>query len=280
MSCEDENRKSKDKFWIIAMVLLTLVICSLIYVIVTMSLNLKKEAVGMSIDMKKEMLEIRQIQSEQFSKHIETNQFLLSTIDWSTRRTKMILFIRDQIVNEWRRIGEKIVLEEAYLIAETIVKECDNFLNINPFIVLATQNIESSFRKRAVSPMGARGINQIMPSTGRLLAAHFGVEYSDSLLFNIQTSTKFAVKLLDILYAQYNDWDYVLADYNGGPWQAYYYRKDKQLLAKETADYVPKILNKKTCYDSLFAKYKISDQIDKVNLANNKNQIDRLAYNK
>ena len=101
MSCEDENRKSKDKFWIIAMVLLTLVICSLIYVIVTMSLNLKKEAVGMSIDMKKEMLEIRQIQSEQFSKHIETNQFLLSTIDWSTRRTKMILFIRDATLLSW-----------------------------------------------------------------------------------------------------------------------------------------------------------------------------------
>ncbi|MDD5650474.1 MAG: transglycosylase SLT domain-containing protein [Candidatus Nanoarchaeia archaeon] len=247
---EDKGKKSKDKFWLIMVVILILIIGMLTYLLITITFNMKKE-----------MVSIRQTQDQQFNRHIETNQFLLSTIDWSMRRMKLTLFMRDQIVDEWKRINQQVNLDEAYLISETIMRECENYSYIDPFFILSTQFVESSFRKKAVSNMGARGINQIMPATGRLLAGYFGMEYSDSLLFNIPISTKFAVKLFDFLYAQYNEWNIVLADYNGGPWQAHYYQKDKKTLAKETAEFVPKVLNRKALYDSLFVKYKINDQM-------------------
>ena len=243
MSAEEKHKA--NRIWIVV-VILALVIVALGY-----TLNM----------INKDLKQIKEIQNEQFSKNIETNQFLLSTIDWSTRRMKLILFIRGQIVEEWKRIGIKIKHDEAYLIAETIVKECENYSYIDPLFVLSTQYVESSFNKKAISQVGAIGLNQIMPSTGKLLAGYFGIQYYDSLLFNIKISTKFAIKLIDFSYSQYNDWEAVLADYNGGPWQAHYYRKNKAKLAEETAKFVPNVMKRKKMYDSLFVQYKVDDQM-------------------
>ena len=243
----DGERKKNYKLWTLIFLLLIL---SFVYPFFLFRLY------------KKETFDIRQTQDEQYTRHIETNQFLLSTIDWSSRRTNLILFMRDQIELEWKRVKFPVNLDEAYLIAETIVRECENYSYIDPFFVLATQNIESSFNKLAKSKAGAKGINQFMPSTGRILAGHFGQEYSDSLLYNIKVSTKFAFKLIDILYTQYKEWDLVLADYNGGPYQAYYYKYDKSSLSKETSKYVPDVLNKKVIYDSLFIKYRINEKMN------------------
>lgn len=241
-----KKSKSKSFLWVVIVIVLSLIVTALAY-----SLNV----------LNKEICQIRQTQDEQFNKHIETNQFLLSTIDWSSRRMKMTLFIRDQIVTEWKRAKSESNLDEAYLIAETIVRECENYSYIDPFLILATQYIESTFNKKAVSIVGAKGLNQIMPATGRLLAGYFGIAYSDSLLFDISTSTRFSVKLFDILYTQYNNWSVCLADYNGGPWQAHYYKKDKSRLAEETANFIPNVLNRKKLYDSLFIQYKVDDQM-------------------
>lgn len=209
-----------------------------------------------------ELRDIKRVQSEQFEQHLVTNQFLLSTIDWSSRRTRVILFMRDCIVEQWKNKGVKYNIEEAYAIAESIMKECDNYEYIDPFFVLALQCIESKFNRLAVSPMGAIGICQIMPTTGKLLAGYFGIEYTDSLLFNLRINIKFAVKLIDFLYSQYSNWEQVLADYNGGPWQAYYYRYNKSKLTEETKNFVPNVLKKKGEYDSLFMKYKIEEKIN------------------
>lgn len=235
--------------WILAVFFL-LVSAGLTYVIIAMSKNLNNE-----------ILDIKKVQTEQFVRHTETNQFLLSTVDWSSRRAQLTLFMRDQVVNQWKRAGVKINHDEAYKIAETNLKECDNYSYIDPFLILATQCIESSFNRKAKSKMGALGLNQFMPATGRLLAGYFGMEYHDSLLYNVEVSTKFAVKLFDMLYAQYQVWDEVLAGYNGGPWQAYYYKNEKEKLAEETSKYVPDVLSKKSEYDTLFVKYRIEERI-------------------
>lgn len=225
-----------------------------------------KENNGISHEMTEindRIMNIKDIQQQQFIRHIETNQFLLSTIDWSSRRIRCTLFMRDEIVREWKRIGIKLSIDEAYLIAETNLKECESYSYIDPFLILAMQCVESGFTKKAKSPMGALGLNQIMPSTGRLLASYYKLSYSDSLLYDIRTSIRLSVKLFDILYAQYKDWELVLADYNGGPWQAYYYTKNKSKLSPETKKYVPNVLAKKKQYDNLFLKYRLEDKIEK-----------------
>jgi soluble lytic murein transglycosylase-like protein len=246
---ERKERKRLSVSWVVALFFI-LISSGLTCLIVTMSRSLNRE-----------ILDIKKVQDEQFVRHTETNQFLLSTIDWSSRRAQLILFMRDQIISQWRISHIKVNLDEAYLISETILKECENYLYIDPFLILATQCIESKFVRDARSKAGARGINQIMPSTGRIMAGHFGMEYTDSLLYNIPISTKFAVKLFDFLYAQYQAWDVVLADYNGGPWQAYYYRTKKSDMAEETRGYIPDVLAKKKEYAELFVKYRIDDRI-------------------
>lgn len=247
---EKRGKKSSTTIgWSLALFFL-IVSIGLTFLILILSRNLNKE-----------ITDIKKVQDEQFILHTETNQFLLSTIDWSSRRSQLILFMRDQIVLQWKKSGIKINLDDAYQIAEANLRECENYSYIDPFLILATQCIESKFTKLARSSMGALGLNQFMPSTGRLLAGHFGMEYTDSLLYNIGISTKFAVKLFDVLYAQHRSWDVVLADYNGGPWQAYYYKNKKEDLVKETKDYVPDVLRKKAEYDTLFLKYRIEGKI-------------------
>lgn len=250
--------------WIIAIFFIA-VTSGLTFLIITLSNRMNQE-----------ILDIKKVQDEQFVRHTETNQFLLSTIDWSSRRAQLILFMRDQIVDQWKKNGVEVNFDEAYLIAETNLKECENYSYIDPFLILATQCVESQFNKSAKSPVGALGLNQFMPSTGRLLATHFGIEYQDGLLYDVEVSTKFAVKLFDILYAQYNAWDVSLADYNGGPWQAYYFKNKKSDLAKETEKYVPDVLNKKRYYDTLFVKYRMNERV-KNSLAGDMND-DNFAY--
>lgn len=209
----------------------------------------------------KELTEIRDVQKDQYNEHIVTNQFLLSTIDWSSFRAKMTLYIRDMIVEEWKRIQVRVDMDDAYQIAESVVKECESYPHIDPFFVISMQNVESSFRKDMVSPMGAKGVNQIMPSTGRLLCGFFGWSYSDSILYDIKSSTHLAVKLLDVLYADYNNWELILAAYNGGPYQAYYYKKEKSKLSLETSVYVPNVIAKQNQYSQRFKTYRIDSKL-------------------
>jgi hypothetical protein len=243
-------KKKKNIFFIIFILIIILIVIFSLYLGIKNFKNIYNEL----SDMKK-------IQVEQYEQHITTNQFLLSTINWADKRNQLILFMRDCIVEQWKKTKIKNSLEDAYVIAENIMKECEKYEYIEPFFVLALQNIESGFYKESISKMGALGLYQIMPSTGRLLAGYFGIEYSDSLLFNIKISTKFAVKLLDFLYNTYQNWDQVLADYNGGPWQAFYYKNDKVKLSEETKKFVPNVIQKKKEYDSLFIKYKIDEKI-------------------
>ncbi len=107
--------------------------------------------------------------------------------------------------------------------------------------------IESALNPRAVSPVGATGLWQMMYSTGR----HYGLrvtsyvdERRDPLL-----STVAAARYLRDLYKMYGDWTLVIAAYNCGPgnvnkairrsggktnyWDIYYY------LPRETRGYVP-----------------------------------------
>lgn len=213
------------------------------------------------LHLKEDMVHLSKVQEAQQKKHTETNQFLLSTIDWSTNRQKKILFMRDMVVEEWKRCGFDISMEKAYSIAETDFEESEKYPYLDPFLFLAMQWKESSFIDTVVSNMGALGLNQIMPATGRLLCGFFNIEYSESILYDAEASTKLAAKLFDVLYSQYQNFELVLADYNGGPWSAYYYRTQDARLAEETADYVPKVMQKYEEYKERYKTYMVDQTL-------------------
>ena len=71
-----------------------------------------------------------------------------------------------------------------------------------------------------------------------------------------------AAKLNDVLHSQYNgDMDLMLADYNGGPYQAYYYKNNRKKLSEETSKYVPKVIKVFKEYHKKFKTYKIDKKL-------------------
>lgn len=204
-----------------------------------------------------EMTKIRKVQEIENIRHTETKQFLLATIDWSTERQKMILFMRDRIVKSWTDVGFEPNYEKAYRKAEYIINECEKYPNIQPFYLLSIQFCESRFFDSLISTKGAIGSWQIMPSTARLLCDAVGLSYNEKYLYDPMTSTKLAGKLIGTLKATYDDNNLVSADYNGGPWQAFYYKTDKTRLVKETADFVNCVNAKNDEYAKSYTTFKV-----------------------
>ncbi len=74
--------------------------------------------------------------------------------------------------------------------------------------------IESSLMPRSISPAGAAGIWQFMPTT----AKEYGLEVNDEVdeRYNVEKATVAACKYLKKSYAEYNNWSLVAASYNAG----------------------------------------------------------------
>lgn len=66
--------------------------------------------------------------------------------------------------------------------------------NVDPFLVAAIIKNESNFKHDAVSKVGAVGLMQIMPETGRWIAEQMGLEnYQDSDLYQTRKISAWAV---------------------------------------------------------------------------------------
>lgn len=81
--------------------------------------------------------------------------------------------------------------------------------DLDPRLVAAVVETESSFSPRAVSPRGAMGLMQLMPATARML----GVDDPFDIRQNIAGGTQYLATLYDL----FNDWDLALAAYHAGP---------------------------------------------------------------
>jgi soluble lytic murein transglycosylase-like protein len=85
---------------------------------------------------------------------------------------------------------------------------------IDPRIAYSLVNVESEFYHKAVSPVGALGLTQVMPATGRMLQP--GLQRAD--LFDPQTNLRLGFRFLRELLQRYNgDLDLALHAYNRGP---------------------------------------------------------------
>jgi len=112
---------------------------------------------------------------------------------------------------------------EAWRVSEVILEESAKRL-LDPMMVLAVIQVESGFQYATVSPMGARGIMQIMPETGKFLTESLGHEYGfhpasfrpeslDDPLLNI----RLGVYYLHDLNKQFKSLNLALLAYNAGP---------------------------------------------------------------
>ena len=165
-------------------------------------------------------------------------QELKAGIDFDSSRQQLLLGARDEIL----KVNDGISLGEAYRYAELMMSATDKYPSVDPVLLLSIGIVESGFETKARSPADARGLYQIWPSTGRMLASMLGWEYSDEMLYDSHRNTEMAALYLDVLLTTYNDVTLALAEYNGGPINAGLYRARSHKTASETRDYVPKVL--------------------------------------
>jgi len=165
-------------------------------------------------------------------------QQLDSGIEFDSTRRQLLLGMRNHIL----KVNPRVSLGDAYRYAELALEAGEKYPSVDPLLLLAIGTVESGYDALARSPADARGLYQIWPSTGRILVRALGWNYDDAVLFDPETNTLAAALYLDVLFSTYNDPQLVLAEYNGGPLNAGYFRASAGALASETRSYVPRVL--------------------------------------
>jgi hypothetical protein len=166
-------------------------------------------------------------------------QQLEAGMGFDAQRRHLLLGMRDHIL----RVNPKVSLADAFLYARLALEVSEKYPSVDPLLLLAIGTVESGYDPHAQSHADARGLYQIWPSTGRLLSRSLGWEFTDQTLYDPEKNTEAAALYLDILFAAYNDPQMVLAEYNGGPLNAGYYRASVGALSAETKNYVPRVLD-------------------------------------
>jgi membrane-bound lytic murein transglycosylase D len=141
-----------------------------------------------------------------------------------------------QRANSYRALAENIFKEEGV-----------------PVELVWLAQVESGWQSRALSPMGALGIWQIMPATGQ----RFGLRRNEMIdeRLDFAKSTRAAARYLNFLLARYgNNWPLAIGAYNcgegnmdraiarGGGVRDFWTLRRRGLLPNETANYVPSVL--------------------------------------
>lgn len=102
-------------------------------------------------------------------------------------------------------------------LAHTIIREA-RAQGLEPHLLAAVIEVESAGVHSAVSQVGALGLMQILPETGRELAAKHGVAWSGpATLFDPEINVKLGAAYLRELTNRYGDVSIALAAYNWGP---------------------------------------------------------------
>lgn len=113
-----------------------------------------------------------------------------------------------------------------------------------PAAVAVVPIVESNYNKKAISPKGAGGAWQLMPST----AKDYGISSSER--FDLNSSTKVAIQILNDLHSEFGNWALAFAAYNCGDQCVRNALKknpdardvDELSLPRETKEYVHKIV--------------------------------------
>lgn len=102
-------------------------------------------------------------------------------------------------------------------LAAVIVREADRN-GLDPRLIAAVIHAESTFRVRARSEVGARGLMQVMPATGRWLMERRGERLGTaSRLYEPDLNVALGTAYLAELIARFGSVEHALAAYNAGP---------------------------------------------------------------
>ena len=142
---------------------------------------------------------------------------------------------RDVFFTEMTRISDVIRAQffaEEIPYGDLIYRKSKKY-KVDPALVAAVIEQESRFKPRAKSHVGARGLMQLMPRTGRWMGARD--------LYNPEQNVDAGVKYIAYLDKRFNgDLKKIVAAYNGGEGNVMRYRGVPPF--RETRQYVKKVL--------------------------------------
>jgi soluble lytic murein transglycosylase len=144
--------------------------------------------------------------------------------------------------------------------AEPLAREA-RASGVDPVLAAALIKQESNFTADAVSPVGARGLMQVMPDVGRAIWRGPGA-WNPALLFRPEVNLALGMRHLRGDLARWSDPVYALAAYNAGGtrvrrWQGQRGAGDPELFVEripfvETRDYVRIVLRNREFYRTLY----------------------------
>jgi soluble lytic murein transglycosylase len=136
---------------------------------------------------------------------------------------------------------------------------------IDPYLAAGLIRQESTFRAHVTSPVGARGLMQVMPETGRPLARAAGIgEYDPDILYHPEINVHLGMRYLAEQMRNYGgSLPSVFSAYNAGPlrvrqWSRFPEYGDDELFTeripfRETRDYVKILTRNHAIYRALHA---------------------------
>jgi hypothetical protein len=120
-----------------------------------------------------------------------------------------------------------------------VIAEAARAADLDSALLMAVIDVESGGNPQAVSPKGATGLMQLMPSTG--------ARHGASDLFDPRQNITAGARYLKQLMRQFGDLQLVLAAYNAGEGAVQKYGGQIPPYA-ETMNYVPKVIARYTRY--------------------------------
>ena len=130
-------------------------------------------------------------------------------------------------------------------------------------LVYAVIRTESDFDSGAVSPVGAVGLMQLMPSTFEWLTDDMLFEHLENgMLYDPETNIRYGTYCLSYLYDRYGNWETAIAAYNGGLGNVDKWLEDdkyadgegglKRSPFKETRQFVTRVTDAWEMYEKLY----------------------------
>ncbi|MCE9501800.1 MAG: lytic transglycosylase domain-containing protein, partial [Leptospira sp.] len=182
----------------------------------------------------------------------EEKQELLVGLGDITRNAYLSLFNTRLLMRKYKIPDDPLLLPQTITSRlyprphRSVVSKNSKSFGVEEDIVYAIMRQESFFREAAISSSNAKGLMQVMPSTGKFLAKSLHV--NDYSLHDPEVSIKLGTKFLsDLLQMNSNDLRWASIAYNGGPgnlrkWKRNHYQGDfnhflEEIPSKESRDY-------------------------------------------
>lgn len=131
------------------------------------------------------------------------------------------------------------------------IRTVANGVQLEPALLASVVNVESSYKREVISPKGAVGLMQVMPSTAKWICENINLEYDEDKLTEVEYNLRIGGYYLSYLMEKFENRDNAICAYNAGPqnvknWLGNKeYSEDGMTLKKipfeETQNYVKKI---------------------------------------